>query len=71
MRVKYIRYGVDWCYALQVKKLIFWKTIATFSTLENLEEFVKRLKRVDDFNRIFGFDSKPLNENRLLNKLEE
>lgn len=45
--------------------------IATFSTLENLEEFVKRLKRVDDFNRIFGFDSKPLNENRLLNKLEE
>lgn len=49
LRVKYALNG-SWRYVLQTKKWIFWKTIATFSPLENVEEFVKKLKKVDDFN---------------------
>lgn len=49
LRVKYALKG-SWRYVLQIKKWIFWKTIATFPTLENVEEFVKNLKKVDDFN---------------------
>jgi hypothetical protein len=49
MRVKYALKG-SWRYELQTKKWLFWKTIATFSTLENAEDFVNTLKKVDDFN---------------------
>lgn len=49
MRVKYTLKG-SWRYVLQSKKWIFWKTIAKFSTLENVEEFINKLKKVDDFN---------------------
>lgn len=49
MRVKYDRKN-SWHYKLQTKKWIFWKTIETFPTLEFVEEFVNKLKKVDDFN---------------------
>ncbi len=49
MRVKYTLNG-SWHYVLQTKKWIFWKTIAKFPTLENVEEFIKKLKKLDDFN---------------------
>lgn len=50
MRVKYVING-SWRYVLQSKKWLFWKTIATFSTLENVEEFLNKLKKVDEFNK--------------------
>ena len=49
MRVKYDINGTM-RYVLQTKNWLFWKTIAKFSTLENVEEFLKKLKKVDDFN---------------------
>lgn len=49
MRVKYAQKG-SWRYELQTKNWLFWKTIAKFSTLENVEEFIKKLKKVDEFN---------------------
>jgi hypothetical protein len=50
-RIKYIkttRHG--WCYAIQVKKWIFWKTIETYATFEGAERFLNILKDIDDFN---------------------
>jgi hypothetical protein len=56
MRVKYVKIkGKGWYYVLQVKKWLFWKTIATFSTLENAEDFVNTLKKVDDFNESLNY----------------
>ena len=50
-RIKYIKTNKNgWCYAIQVKKWIFWKTIETYTTLEGAERFLNRLKEVDDFN---------------------
>ena len=49
MRVKYVING-SWRYVLQTKNWLFWKTIAKFSTLENVEEFLNKLKKVDEFN---------------------
>ena len=50
-RIKYIKTTRNgWCYAIQVKKWIFWKTIETYATLEGAERFLNRLKEVDDFN---------------------
>ena len=76
MRVKYVKISGVWSYVLQVKKLIFWKTIKRFMTLKQVEEFLNTLEKVDDFNRRFGFESKPLSAKisigidqiRLLNK---
>ena len=50
-RIKFIkttRHG--WCYAIQVKKWIFWKTIETYTTFEGAERFLNTLKDIDDFN---------------------
>jgi hypothetical protein len=50
-RIKYIkttRHG--WCYAIQVKKWIFWKTIEIYTTLEGAERFLNILKDIDEFN---------------------
>ena len=50
-RIKYIkttRHG--WCYAIQVKKWIFWKTIETYTTFEGAERFIDTLSKIDDFN---------------------
>ena len=35
---------------LQVKKWLFWKTINKFVKLEDVDEFLNKLKKVDDFN---------------------
>lgn len=50
-RIKYIkttRHG--WCYAIQIKKWIFWKTIETYTSFEGAERFLNTLKEIDDFN---------------------
>lgn len=50
-RIKYIKTGKnEWCYAIQVKKWIFWKTIETYATFEGAERFLNILKDVDNFN---------------------
>lgn len=50
-RIKYIKKGKNgWCYAIQVKKWIFWKTIETYATFECAERFLNILKDIDDFN---------------------
>ena len=50
-RIKYIKTNKHgWCYAIQVKKWIFWKTIETYTTFEGAERFLNRLEEVDDFN---------------------
>ena len=50
-RIKYIKTNkTGWCYAIQVKKWIFWKTIETYATFEGAERFLNILKDVDDFN---------------------
>lgn len=48
-RVKYIKHG----YVLQVKRLIFWKTIKRFLSLKQVEEYLNTLNEVDDFNNKF------------------
>ena len=62
-RIKYIkttRHG--WCYAIQVKKWIFWKTIETYTTFEGAESFIDRLSQIDDFN------SKTNSSNKIVSK---
>ena len=50
-RIKYIKKNNNGrCYAIQVKKWIFWKTIETYNTFEGAERFINRLKEIDDFN---------------------
>ncbi len=50
-RIKYIKTNKNgWCYAIQVKKWIFWKTIETYATFEYAERFLNILEQIDDFN---------------------
>lgn len=50
-RIKYIKTTRNgWCYAIQVKKWLFWKTIETYTTFEGAERFLNTLKEIDDFN---------------------
>ena len=50
-RIKYIKTPKNgWCYAIQVKKWIFWKTIETYATFEGAERFLNILKDIDEFN---------------------
>ena len=50
-RIKYIKTTRNgWCYAIQIKKWIFWKTIETYATFEGAERFLNTLKEIDDFN---------------------
>lgn len=51
IRIKYIKTNKNgWCYAIQVKKWIFWKTIETYTSFEGAEGFLNTLKSIDDFN---------------------
>lgn len=51
MRIKYTKTDKNgWCYAIQVKKWIFWKTIETYATFEGAERFLNTLKDIDGFN---------------------
>lgn len=50
-RIKYIKTNKNgWCYAIQVKKWIFWKTIETYGSFEGAERFLNTLKEIDEFN---------------------
>ena len=50
-RIKYIKTDKNgWCYAIQIKKWIFWKTIETYATFEGAERFLNTLKEIDEFN---------------------
>lgn len=50
-RIKYIKTNKNgWCYAIQVKKWIFWKTIETYVTFEGADRFLNTLKEISDFN---------------------
>lgn len=50
-RIKYIKTNNNgWCYAIQIKKWIFWKTIETYTSFEGAERFLNTLKEIDDFN---------------------
>ena len=50
-RIKYIKTNKNgWCYAIQVKKWLFWKTIETYATFEGAERFLNLLKDIDEFN---------------------
>lgn len=50
-RIKYIKTTRNgWCYAIQIKKWLFWKTIETYTTFEGAERFLNTLKEIDDFN---------------------
>ena len=50
-RIKYIKTDKNgWCYAIQIKKWLFWKTIETYITFEGAERFLNTLKEIDDFN---------------------
>lgn len=50
-RIKYIKTNKNgWCYAIQVKKWIFWKTIEAYVSFEGAERFLNTLKEIDDFN---------------------
>lgn len=49
-RIKYIKKNTGWYYAVQVKRLIFWKTIYTDSIFANVEKFIDTLGQIDDFN---------------------
>ena len=50
-RVKYIKKNMyEGYYAVQVKKLIFWKTIYTDFIFANVEKFINKLAQIDEFN---------------------
>jgi hypothetical protein len=50
-RVKYIKKNMyEGYYAIQVKKLIFWKTIYTDTIFANVEKFIDKLAQIDEFN---------------------
>lgn len=62
-RIKYIKTTRNgWCYAIQVKKWLFWKTIETYTTFEGAERFIDRLSQIDDFN------SKTNSSNKIVSK---
>lgn len=62
-RVKYIKKEKNgWCYAIQVKKWLFWKTIETYATFENAERFLNILEQIDDFNNKPKFLNKSVYE---------
>lgn len=61
-RIKYIKTTRNgWCYAIQVKKWLFWKTIETYTTFEGAERFLNTLKEIDDFN-----SKKPKSANKVV-----
>ena len=50
-RIKYIKQNMyEGYYAVQVKKLIFWKTIYTNTIFANVEKFIDKLAQIDEFN---------------------
>ena len=50
-RIKYIKKNKNgWCYAIQVKRWLFWKTIETYASFEGAERFLNTMKEIDDFN---------------------
>lgn len=50
-RIKYIKINKNgWCYAVQVKKWLFWKTIESYASFEGAERFLNTLKEISDFN---------------------
>lgn len=49
-RIKYIKKNNAWYYAVQIKKLIFWKTIYTDGIFANVEKFIDTLGQIDDLN---------------------
>jgi hypothetical protein len=50
-RIKYIKKNNNkWCYAVQIKKWLFWKTIYTDSIFANIEKFIDTLAQIDEFN---------------------
>ena len=50
-RIKYIKKNMyEGYYAVQVKKLIFWKTIYTDAIFANVEKFIDKLAKIDEFN---------------------
>lgn len=50
-RIKYIKTNKNgWCYAIQVKRWLFWKTIETYASFEGAERFLNTLKEIDEFN---------------------
>ena len=49
-RIKYIKKNNAWYYAVQVKKWMFWKTLKLCSTWLEVEEFLNKMEKVDEFN---------------------
>lgn len=51
-RIKYVykKKNNSYCYAVQVKKWLFWKTIYTDFSLTNIEKFIDTLDQIDEFN---------------------
>lgn len=49
-RIKYIKKGNKWYYAIQVKKWIFWKTLKLCSTWLEVDNFFIEMQKVDEFN---------------------
>ena len=50
-RIKYIKTNKNgWCYAIQFKKWLFWKTIETYASFEGAERFLNTLKDINEFN---------------------
>lgn len=50
-RIKYIKKNMyEGYYVVQVKKLIFWKTIYTVFIFANVEKFINKLAQIDEFN---------------------
>lgn len=49
-RIKYIEKNYSWYYAVQAKKLLFWKTLKLCSTWLDVEKFLNELEKIDDFN---------------------
>lgn len=51
IRVKYIKKNLyEGYYAVQVKKLLFWKTIHIDTVFANVKIFIDTLAKIDEFN---------------------
>ena len=50
IRIKYIEKNYSWYYAVQTKKLLFWKTLKLCVTWLDVEKFLNELEKIDDFN---------------------
>ena len=62
-RIKYIKKEKNgWCYAIQVKKWLFWETIETYAAFEGAERFLNILEQIDDFNNKPKFLNKSVYE---------